>query len=248
MPTVQSIDRAFAILRRLASGAIGVTELAERVDLPKSTVSRLLSTLEAIGAVEQTTPGGPYRIGPAMVEMVNAVRPSRNLLDAAHPHLLELTQRTEEASGLGVLLGSEVHYIDQVESRNPVQVRDWTGTRVPLHAVPSGLVLLAYSTEEYQRAYLARDLVAFTHRTVTDSSRIAERLQRIRADGFAWVHEEFSDGINSVAAPIFDTVGAVIGAVHAHGPAYRFPKPNEELSVAAEIVGSARRISAALGL
>ena len=83
MSTVQSIDRAFAVLRSLASGPAGVSEIAERVTLPKSTVSRLLSTLEELGAVEQVTAGGEYRIGWTMIELSAAARPGRSLISLA---------------------------------------------------------------------------------------------------------------------------------------------------------------------
>jgi DNA-binding IclR family transcriptional regulator len=246
MSNVQSVERAFAILRRLASGPAGVSELADRVDLPKSTVSRLLSTLEHLGAVEQPTSGGPYRIGHGMVEIVTAVLPSRSLLDAVHPHLVELTNLTGEATGLAIRAGTDVRYIDQVESNNPVQVRDWTGTSVPLHAVPSGLVMLAYSSGEDQRAYLSRKLVTFTSRTVADPTSIATRLKQIRDVGYAWVYEEFSVGINSVAVPLRDKSGIVVAALHAHGPAYRFPKVGDESRIAAEVQACAVRIRAGL--
>ncbi len=149
--------------------------------------------------------------------------PKRGLIERAHPHLFELTRATGEASGLSVRTGGNVNYVDQVESDNPVQVKDWTGTSAPLHAVPSGLVLLAFAPTVEQDTYLTGSLDAFTSRTMTAPSAIAERLREIRLKGYAWVYEEFSEGINSVAAPIFDEDSKVIAAVHAHGPAYRFP-------------------------
>ena len=246
MSSVQSVERAFALLQHLATGPAGVTELADRVDLPKSTVSRLLSTLEKLGAVEQSAPGGPYQIGPKMVDIVQAVLPRRGLVERAHPHLLDLTRTTGEASGLSIRAGSHVHYVDQVESDNPVQVRDWTGTRAPLHAVPSGLVLLAHASADDQRAYLSGDLVAFTARTVTEPAAVAKRLDDIRELGFTWVFEEFSEGINSVAAAIFDESGQVVAAVHAHGPAYRFPVGHDANNVGKAVAATARRIETSL--
>ena len=82
MSGVQSVERAFAVLRCLSVGPAGVTDLAERVNLPKSTVSRLLSTLEELGMVEQTEPGGSYRIGPGMTDIAAASMPGRSLIAA----------------------------------------------------------------------------------------------------------------------------------------------------------------------
>ena len=246
MNGVQSIERAFALLRRLGSGPAGVTELAQRVDLPKSTVSRILSTLEGLGAVEQQVPGGPYRIGALMLEITGATQPGRGLLDTARPHLVDLMEATGEAAGISVLDGTFVHYLDQVESKNPVQVRDWSGTRVPLHFVPSGLVLLAHAPRDNQRAYLLGPLERSTPRTMIDPSAIAARLSEIRSQGYAWVFEEFSLGINSVGAPIRDGQGTVVAAIHAHGPAYRFPQEGREAEIAAIVVTAAVRVEAGL--
>lgn len=243
MSSVQSIERAFVLLRCLASGPAGVTEIADRVGLPKSTVSRLLSTMETIGAVEQLSVGGRYRIGPAMTDIAAATAPSTNLLATARPHLVELMQATGEATGLSIATNLEVQYIDQVESQNAVQVRDWTGERAPLHVVPSGLVFLANGSNAQIDEYLSRPLVACTSRTMTDPHMLRARLGDIRRSNVAWVYEEFLEGMNSVASPIRNHDGTVIAAVHAHGPAYRFPAPGKSDTVAARVVAAADRIS-----
>jgi DNA-binding IclR family transcriptional regulator len=245
MSGVQSIERAFAILRCLASGPGGVTELAERVGLPKSTTSRLLSTMEGLGVVEQVESGGRYSLGQGMVEIASAVLPGRHLVAAARPHLVELMQLTGEAVGLSVIDGREVHYLDQVNSESQIQVHDWTGERLPCHATSSGLVLLAYSSPEVIADYLMGPLVRFTNRTITDPGRLAERLEAVRRDGYAWIFEEFTDGANSVAAPVRGRTGDVIAAVHAHGPAFRYPGDRDPAAIAALVVQAAHRTAAA---
>ena len=242
MSSVQSIERAFSVLRSLAGGAAGVTELADIVGLPKSTVSRLLSTLEQLGAVEQITSGGRYRIGVGFLEIADAVQPGRDLGAAAKPHLVALMNDTGEATGLSVMDGGSVRYIDQVESTNAVQVRDWTGESVPLHVVSSGLVLLAHSPTEFVDDYLSRPLERFTANSVVEHRAVRKRLTAIRHLGFCWVYEEFLEGINSVAAPIISRTGEVIGAVHAHGPAYRFPSAGTAAEVAQTVIDTAKRI------
>jgi DNA-binding IclR family transcriptional regulator len=246
MSGVQSIERAFAVLRCLAGGAAGVTDVADRVDLPKSTVSRLLSTLEDLHVVEQVTGGGPYRLGPGLLEIAAMVLPGRSLVGAARPHLVELMHKTGEATGLSVLDGRDVHYLDQVESENAVQVRDWTGQRVPAHVVSSGLVLLAHGGDDVIDAYLDRPLERFTAHTVVEHRAVRKRLRSVVADGYAWVHEEFETGINSVAAPLFDVDGNVVASVHAHGPSYRFPGESDDASVGDLVVAAARRIESHL--
>jgi DNA-binding IclR family transcriptional regulator len=164
----------------------------------------------------------------------------------ARPELEALALAVGEAAGLAVPEGFRVHYVDQVDTPNPVSVRDWTGTRVPMHAVPSGLVLLAHFPAASLERFLARPLEAFTPATVTDPAILRERLRQVQHDGYAWVFGEFSVGINSVAAAVADEAGEVVAAVHLHGPSYRFPSAGSEERIGEEVVAAAARISARL--
>jgi DNA-binding IclR family transcriptional regulator len=243
---VQSIERAFSVLSTLADGPLGVTDVAEKARLPKSTAARLLASLAREGAVEQANGSSTYRLGPRLLTLSSGLRSTRSLVAVAHPHLIELAERTGEAAGLSVPDARTVHYIDQVDSPNPVQVRDWTGTRIPMHAVSSGLVVLANLTPEALEAYLAAPLERFTSHTMVEPFLLRGRLADVRRDGYAWVREEFAIGINSVAAPIADASGEVVAAVHLHGPTYRFPAAGEEVALGEAVEATAGRIGARL--
>jgi len=243
MSTVQSVERAFAVLGALATGPAGVSEIAERTQLPKSTVARLLATLAQLGAVEQSDSVGTYSLGELLIELSSAASPGRNLISMARPHLAELVEEIGEAAGLGVLDGLTVYYLDQVDGDHEVQVRDWTGESVDAHVVSSGLVLLATAPEEVRVELLSAPLEAWTEYSVTDPALIERRLEEAERAGFAWVYEEMSEGLNSVAAPVFNPAGMAIAAVHAHGPSYRFPADGEAAATAAAVVTTARRIS-----
>lgn len=246
MSSVQSIRRAFDVLGALAGGPLGVTEVADRAGLPKSTAARLLTTLAREGAVEQVPGETRYRLGPRLATLAAGLTPVRSLAAVAHPVLIGLAATAGEAAGLSVPDGDLVHYIDQVDTPNPVSVRDWTGSRVPLHAVSSGQVLLAFRPPAAIDRYLERPLERFTPRTLVEAGALRERLRVVRHDGFAWVYEEFDEGINSVAAPIADASGEVIAAVHLHGPSYRFPVAGSDTSMAERVVATAARISGTL--
>jgi len=235
---VQSLERAFAILDEVAQRPAGVTSIAERVRLPKSTVARLLATLEDVEAVERFE-GARWRIGPGVAALSSASSSERSLISVARPFLADLVEELGEDAGLGLPDGNEILYVDQVESDNPVQVRDWTGTRAPMHAVPSGLVLLAEWPGDALDAYLSGDLAALTRRTVTDPVRLRKRLAEVRELGYAWGLEEFAEGIDSVAAPIRDARGNAVAAIHVHGPAYRFPALGEGERVAEQVTRAA---------
>jgi DNA-binding IclR family transcriptional regulator len=239
---VQSLERAFAILDEVAKQPAGVTAIAKRVRLPKSTVARLLATLEDVNAVERFD-GARWRIGPGVASLTAALSPERGLVSIARPFLTDLVAELGEDAGLGLPDGNEILYVDQVESDNAVQVRDWAGTRAPMHAVPSGLVLLAEWPDDALDGYLAGGLVGLTRRTVTDPARLRARLAEIREAGYAWGLEEFAEGIDSVAAPVRNARGKAIAAIHVHGPSYRFPPPNRETQVTETVIGAAGSIS-----
>ena len=243
---VQSIERAFAVLSALGDGPIGVTEVADRVELPKSTAARMLASLAREGAVEQVPGDTRYRLGARMVSLAAGVVPRRSIVALARPVLVELASAVGEAAGLSLVDGFVVHYIDQVDTAHEVLVRDWTGSRLPIHAVSSGQVFLAHLAPSAVDRFLADPLERFTPRTLVEPAALQERLRGIQLDGYVWGRDEFAEGINSVAAPIADASGNVSAAVHVHGPAYRFPRPGDEVGIAREVMAAAARISGRL--
>jgi IclR family acetate operon transcriptional repressor len=243
---VQAIERAFGVLGALTDGPIGVTEVAERVGLPKSTAARMLASLAREGAVEQVPGETRYRLGPRIETLATGLVATRSVVAIARPHLAELAASIGEAAGLSIPDDREVHYIDQVDTPNPVGIRDWTGSRVPMHAVSSGLVFLAHRPAIAIERYLAEPLLALTERTTTDPDVLRERLRAVALAGFAWVHDEFADGISSVAAGIADASGEVVAAVHVHGPSYRFPPPGREAGLGLHVAMTATRIARTL--
>jgi DNA-binding IclR family transcriptional regulator len=243
--SVHSIERAFAILDALRSGPARVTDLARRVDLPKSTVARLLATLQSVGAVERDPDGVRYR---ACREWAQSAGPGggiETIVAMARPSLVGLVERLGESAGLSVPDGYLAHYVAQVDSGNPVQVRDWTGERIPMHAVSSGLVFLADLPREALSDFLRHPLSEFTSHTVTSPAQLRRRLQQVRADGYAWVEEEFAEGINSVAAPVRRVDGRTLAALHVHGPSYRFPGRRAR-AASNQVVAAADALSAQL--
>lgn len=245
MAGVQSIERAFAVLRALALQRSGVTDLANKVSLPKSTVARLLSALETEGAVEQTEPGGDYRLGTGLDDIVGGFQRGRNLVTTARPFLLDLAEQTGESSGLDIMDQGWVYFLDQVASESDVQVRDWTGEWARPHAVPAGIVMLAHHDKASIESYVSNGLEAATRNTIADSAALWERLELVRSAGYAWSFEEFAEGINSVAAPVFGKSG-VEAALQVHGPAYRFPNPDHTHDLGLMVAEAADALGALL--
>jgi DNA-binding IclR family transcriptional regulator len=243
MATVQSVVRAFSVLEALSTGPAGVSEISAQTELPKSTVSRLLSTLERIGAVDRLTEGTHYRLGSGLIEILGTSGAPKTLGRSVQPHLEQLAVKSGEAAGLAVPDSYSVQYVTQVEGPDPVQVRDYSGLSLPMHVGPSGLVIMSRWPLELLQHYLVRPLEAFTPNTVTNPVEIIERLKVFKAAGYGWVYEEFAEGINSVAAPLLDRRGSPIGAIHIHGPAFRFPGKRDPAEIGALLVEEIRKYS-----
>ncbi|NND02119.1 MAG: IclR family transcriptional regulator [Acidimicrobiia bacterium] len=244
MAGVQSVERAFKILEALAVAPCGVSDMARRVDLPKSTVARLLSTLEATAAVERSPDGLTYRVGPALRGIAASIDGSMGLVEMARPTLARLSALTDEAAGFSVAEGYLVHYLAQADSNRTVQVRDWSGELIPMHLVPSGLAMLAHWPDEDVDGYVSRSLEGRTQRSITHPDKLLARLQEVRNAGHAWGREEFAEGINSVGAAVVNGDGRVLGAIHIHGPSYRFPASGEDGRIADLVMDAATRLAA----
>ncbi len=243
MSGVQSIERAFIILRVLAAGPAGVTELADRAELPKSTVYRLLGALEAAQAVEQVEAGGVYSLGQGLTDLVGAAAWSHVLTSAARPYLWELTEQIGETSGVSQLDQGQILYLEHFEADDEIQVRSWTGARIEPHQVASGLVVLAGQDKQKVNEYLTGELEASTPQSMTDPAAIRRRLKEVRNDGFCWMFEEFDEQLNSVAAPVVNPKGETVAALHVHGPAFRFPGEENPDAIAGLVRDAADRLA-----
>ena len=193
---------------------LGVSELARRLGLGKSTVHRLLTTLASEGLIEQNPRTGGYRLGLMMFELGQAVRVHMDLHAAVGQVLGDLRAQTGESSQVGVLDGHEVVYVDRLESAHSLRLFTETGRRVPVHCTSSGKVLLAYLPEARRHAVLrAIPLPELTPHTITDRDRFAAELARVRRRGWAEAVNEREIGVASIAAPIRSASGEVVAAI-----------------------------------
>lgn len=245
MSSIQSIERAFSILEAVAaqSDGVGLTEIANRVDLPKSTVSRMLTTLESLAVVERLPDGDGIRLGPKILALALQIPYGRHLAALARPYLLELAEATGEAVGLCLPDGDQAFYIDQVQSRHHLQVRDWTGTRFPMHVVSSGKVFLAQWDKAALERYLKRPLAQYTPKTVADPAALKRQLAQIREQGCCWAIEEFEEGLVAVSAAVYDQTGQITAALNIYGPAFRFPRNGDYEAVTTLLLDVCQRMT-----
>ncbi|RLC62423.1 MAG: IclR family transcriptional regulator [Chloroflexi bacterium] len=247
---VKSVRRAVAILRSFSLGEpeLSVTHLSRRLNVHKSTVSRLLSTLEAEGLVDRNPETGCYRLGVGLIELAGLVVLHRDLRQAARPLLRQLADQTQETVNLAVRDGNEVINIEQVVPRDRRVLNiGWVGRRTPLHASSTGKVLLAYLPEAELNALIQNPLPRFTEYTITDAQVLRAELALVRQRGYATGLEELENGLNAVAAPVRDHTGQVIATVSAAGPSYRFSREHIKKEAAAQVIACAEQISRALG-
>ena len=221
---LSSVRNAARLLKVFLSreGSIGVSELARRLDLAKSTVHRLLTTLAAEGLIEQDPSTGGYRLGIVVFELGEAVRVHLDLHAAAGPVLVSLRAQTGESSQVGVLDGTEVVYVDRLESSQSLRLFTETGRRVPVHCTSSGKVLLAHLPPDEREGLLARlPLRALTPHTVTDPDVLRAECDKVVRRGWAEAVNEREVGVASVAAPVRDADGCVVASVSIGAPVVR---------------------------
>lgn len=245
--TVQSVDRALLVMEILATlGQAGVTEIAAELGVHKSTVSRLVSVLEARGYVEQVSERGKYRLGPAIARLGRSTSGQVDLVKQSQAACDALALDCGETTNLAILDGDRI--VNIVEAIGPagIALRTWVGQNCPAHATSSGKVLLAGITAGELRQRLATRLEAFTDDTVTTRAGLVDELQTVRERGWASVTEELEIGLNAVAAPVYDAHGDVVAALSVSGPSYRLSS-DQFADVAKRTIAAAEGISRRLG-
>jgi IclR family acetate operon transcriptional repressor len=247
--TVQSVARAIEILKAFSweRPERGVNELARELGVHKSTVSRLMTTLECGGLLSRDPVTDRYRLGIDLIALAAQVVSHLDVREIARPLLRRLADDCQETVNLVVLDAGQVVDLEQfVPPARRVKNIGWIGRRMPPHCTAAGKVLLATMPPEEVDRLLPAQLERFTPHTITDLRKLHLELAQSLEQGYAVVEEELEEGLNAVAAPVHDHLGGVPAAVSVAGPAYRvtpalFPRLAEEL------VETTRAVSRRLG-
>jgi DNA-binding IclR family transcriptional regulator len=212
------------VLRAFSSAdrELGVSELARRVGLGKSTAHRIVTTLVTERLLEQNPATGKYRLGLALYELGTTVTEHVDLHEAALPVLTTLRHNTGEMVHIAVLDGLEVIYVERLESSQMLPIFRRVGHRLPAHWTSSGKVLMAaLPRPELLRRLDGHELAACTPRSITDKTILIAELDRVAGRGWASNLEEGHIGVTSVGAPLRDSDGAAIAAVSVVGASSR---------------------------
>jgi len=246
--SIQSIDRATAILKALASGPrrLGVSELAERLGLARPTVHGLLQTLQAHGFVEQDSYSEKYQLGPGLLQLGYSYLDLNELRARAIGHADHLATRTDAAVRVGVMHGSSVVVVHHVFRPDAAFGILEVGLQLPLHASALGKAVLAFSPAQIVEDLLAEPLPRLTKQTLGEAN-LRQELQVIRDSGIATERDEAVLGESSAAAPIFDHGGHAVGAIGIVDATDRIFPRGLARGIAAAVGEAARGISRELG-
>jgi IclR family transcriptional regulator, KDG regulon repressor len=246
---VKSVSRALDIIALVGmkKGGLGVTEIANQIDINKSSVFRTLSTLVQYGYIEQDCETGKYKLGYKFLDISSKLLESIDIRAEAKPFLEELENKTNEVIHLVVYDQGEVVYIEKLEGTETLRTHSKVGKRAPMHCTSVGKAILAHLPETDVLAILERKGMPYhTDHTITSIEAILQELKQIRQRGYALDLEENEYGITCIAAPVFDHLGKVVAAVSISGPTTRMT--DDRLTQLGPImIHTSQQLSARLG-
>lgn len=246
---IHSINRAVKILNSLAykKEEIGITDLSKQLNLHKSTVHRILVTLEDEGFVLKNNISQKYQLGMKLLELGNIAKEQIEIKNQALPIMQELAQNTEESIDLNILIDDKRVSIEKIESPHDVRRIIQLGKSLPLYCGGSGKAILAFQSDlEIERIIQKETLISRGPNTITDPTKLKVHLKEVRKKGYALSFEERSLGSASIAAPIFNYQGKAIASLSISGPITRFTRQKISLYVSL-IQKAAYEISRAIG-
>jgi IclR family transcriptional regulator, KDG regulon repressor len=245
---LSSVANAMRLMKAFSDDdfEIGVSDLAKRLGLAKSTVHRLASTLVRERILERSPRDGKYRLGLVLFELGALVRRKMDVSAEARPQLKALMEKTGETVHLAVLDDYSVLYVNRIESRRAIRMGFGLGVRAPLHCTALGKALLAYQPEEFIEETIARGLPRRTAGTITSPHAFRQELAGIRARGYAVEDEEIEAGLRSIATVVRNDAGDVIAAIGIAGPAHRMAR-KVLLSYARDLMAATDAVSRRLG-
>ncbi|MGO4712838.1 IclR family transcriptional regulator [Bradyrhizobium sp. 2TAF24] len=222
---IPAVEKAIKLLRHISEGesVANLSHTASALRINRTTLMRLIASLEAGRFIEKKPYGLGYQIGPGLIGVAAQTFLSRDLNQTALPYLITLSEEFGLSTHLGILEGRDVLYllrqVPHVFRASAVRV----GSRLPAHATSMGRIMLAYLPEAQLRALFdGAALEAATEQTVTTIDDLVAETRAARQAGLAWSHSSYEAGVDSCAAPIFDHSGLVVAAINITGPESAF--------------------------
>jgi DNA-binding IclR family transcriptional regulator len=222
------------------------TEIAQELEMSRSTTYRYLQTLRSYGFLEEVPSRGGFRLGPRIFQLARVARNGIEFVDVALPVMQELAHETGENVLLTRRAGHYVVCVERVQSPRPVRLSYERGHTLPIHAGASAKVLLAYADDaDIESVLKTTTLTRFTDATVTNAAQLRKQLRQIHANGYAVSVGEVDPGVTGVAAPIFHANGRIAAGLSVAGLSANMPKRQLPAIIAA-VRHSAETITAKL--
>ena len=221
--SIRAVERALDVLLcfNRQTPELNMTQIAEQISIHKSTVHRLLKTLEKKRFVERDQTTGVYRLGIQLLQMAYLTLEQNDLRRLAAPFMRRLWEQHRETVHLAVLDQADVVFLDALESPQRVKLAAAIGQRLPAFATATGRAILGFMPDEAVQEILKRGMPHYTQHTPSSPEAFWEGRRLVQERGFALDEQEFEEGIDAVAAPILDQAGQPVAAISVAGPAYR---------------------------
>jgi len=244
MRSSQTAEKVLLLLGSFSSEhpELTVNQLADLLQVHKSTASRLAGTLAVRGFLERVPGSKMFRLGPELGRLGLLAWSGRDIITLARDPMERLAARTGETVNLAFLEGVEALNVAQVDGPHIVGIGFWTGRRTKLHPAAVGKIFLAFAGVDLGPGPYER----YTERTLTTRPELGAELDRIRRDGWSSAVGELEAGLNAVAVPVFDALGLCRAALSVGGPSYRVP-PERLPELARECKETANEIGLKLG-
>lgn len=221
---LKTLGKMVDVLDTIACGPPStINELVGKVGMHRSTVYRILSTLQTLGMVERIESGNRFRLGPRMMELGWAALRQHVLIDVAQPILESLSREVQATIYLGVFDRDEVLYTYVIDSPHRVAVQGRPGMRAPAHCTAAGKVFLSAMGPARLRQVLSSGLEQLSEATITDPQALTAQLREVRRQGYAICDQEYESGVRSVAVPIYGMGGEIRASLTLSDIADRLP-------------------------
>jgi DNA-binding IclR family transcriptional regulator len=244
------VQRAVRLIRHVAQGnsVVNMSETAKLLKINRTTLLRLVHTLEAEGFLERRPDGGGYRVGLSFLEIGARALFAQDVVQVAVPVLTRLSEELQLSSHLAVRDGTDILYLVRRTPDTPLASNIRVGSRLPAHATAMGRMILAFTPPaEVRRLYAGKQLERFSEFTATTVQALLARAERDRAAGIAWSEAHFERGVGSAAVPIFDFYGGVVAAINVTGPVEGFAQEERRAMIAQALCAAGNEISRRLG-
>ncbi|MCL2337430.1 MAG: IclR family transcriptional regulator, partial [Firmicutes bacterium] len=226
---------------------MGVSDLARKLDLPKSTVHGIIQAFIDLGVLNQDN-GKKYRLGPTLSQLGNLALAGKDLRLLARPFLEELCRVFKETIFLGAFDGEKITIIEKVDSPLELKISAPVGARIPIFAGAAGKVFLAgLSKETLSDELAAKSIPKYTQYSITDPAQYANELEKVKEQGFATDFQEYIQGVNAVCVPISNTYNRVLAAIWMVGFANTFDKNKAHNAITA-MLHAAKEITAMMSI